>query len=291
MIVQKNKLKKLIVTADDFGLAEAVNQAVEIAHADGILTTASLMVGALASADAVRRAQRLPALRVGLHVVLIDGRPVSPAARVPLLIDKSGAFRNDMVGASVRIFLDRETRRQAALEIAAQFDAFAATGLRLDHVNCHKHWHMHPTIGRLVIEIGRRFGVAAIRVPAEPSAVPSPSAVMMAMCAAQLRARARKATLTTPDRVFGLKWSGAMTEQRMAAVLNDLPDGLTEIYTHPATTDLFDGAVPGYRYVDELGALTAPRIVAAIAAGEIELTGYSDIAAQRPTAMARDGHS
>jgi hopanoid biosynthesis associated protein HpnK len=249
------------------------------------------MVGAAASADAVRRAQRMPKLHVGLHVVLIDGRPVSPPAQVPLLVDASGAFRNDMVAASVRIFLDPEVRRQAALEIAAQFDAFAATGLRLDHVNCHKHWHMHPTIGQLVIEIGRRYGIAALRVPDEPAAMPSPSSIMMAMCAAYLRAGVRKADLTAADRVVGLKWSGAMTEQRMAAVLNDLPDGLTEIYTHPATADLFDGAVPGYRYVDELGALTAPHIVAAIATGQIELTAYSDIVAQRSTATATDRHS
>jgi chitin disaccharide deacetylase len=249
------------------------------------------MVGAPASADAVRRAKHMPTLRVGLHIVLIDGRPVSPAAQVPLLVDRSGAFRNDMVSASVRIFLDPEIRRQVALEIAAQFDAFAATGLRLDHVNCHKHWHMHPTIAQLVIEIGRRYGIAAVRVPAEPSAMTSPNSVMMAMCAAHLRARVRKANLTAPDRVFGLKWSGAMTEQRIATVLNDLPDGLTEIYTHPATADRFDGAVPGYRYVDELGALTAQRIVATIAAGKIKLTSYSDVVAQRPAPIARDGCS
>jgi predicted glycoside hydrolase/deacetylase ChbG (UPF0249 family) len=68
--------KYLIVTADDFGLHESVNEAVEQASQAGVLTAASLMVGAPAAADAVRRARKLPHLRVGLHLVLADGRAI-----------------------------------------------------------------------------------------------------------------------------------------------------------------------------------------------------------------------
>jgi hopanoid biosynthesis associated protein HpnK len=277
----------LIVTADDFGLAPEVNEAVETAHSNGILTAASLMVGAPAAADAVNRARRLPSLRVGLHIVLIDGCPVLPPAQVRALVDGSGRFRNDMGAASVRIFFDPAARRQVAAEIAAQFEAFAATGLRLDHVDCHKHWHLHPTIARLVLEIGHRYGMTALRVPGEPMRVlrlvenqaPSPQSVVTAACAARLRARVRRHELRTADSVFGLAWSGAMTEQRVAGLLAHLPDGLTEIYTHPATSNSFPGAVPGYRYADELAALVAPRISAAAKAAGIRLTGYSDRAA------------
>lgn len=279
----------MIVTADDFGLAPEVNEAIEIAHRDGILTAASLMVGAPAAADAVARASRLPTLRVGLHVVLIDGRPVLPAAAVPDLVDRAGNFRNDMVAASVRIFLRAQVRRQVAAEIAAQFAAFAATGLRLDHVDCHKHWHLHPTIAGLVLAAGRRHGVTAVRVPSEPAAVlertgdrsvSSLRAMVMAMGAAHLRRRVRRGGLQAPDRVFGLAWSGAMTERRVAALLPHLPDALTEIYTHPATSNAFAGAVPGYCYADELSALVSPEVKAAITNNGIRLTSYSDIAAR-----------
>jgi len=277
----------LIVTADDFGLAPEVNEAVEIAHRDGILTAASLMVGAPAAADAVARASRLPTLRVGLHVVLIDGRPLSPPEDVPDLVDRAGNFRNDMVAASVRIFSSAQVRRQVAAEIAAQFAAFAATDLRLDHVDCHKHWHLHPTIAGLVLAAGRRHGVTAVRVPSEPAAVlertgdrsvSSLSSMVTAMAAAHLCRRVRRGGLQAPDRVFGLAWSGAMTERRVAALLPHLPDGLTEIYTHPATSNAFAGAVPGYRYADELSALVSPAIKAAITNNGIRLTSYSDIA-------------
>lgn len=281
------KLKDLIVTADDFGLAGEVNEAVEIAHRNGILTAASLMVGAPAAADAVERALRLPTLRVGLHVVLVDGRPLSSAPQVPDLVDQTGNFHNGMFATSVRIFFNPEVRRQAAAEIAAQFDAFAATGLRLDHVDCHKHYHLHPTIAGLVLDIGRRYGVTAVRIPNEPANVlkyaeqhsSSPRSVVVAMAAARLRTRIRGSNLQSADRVFGLAWSGAMTERRIAALLAHLPDGLTEIYAHPATSNRFAGAVPGYRYADELSALVSPHIKSAIADNGIRLTAYSDIAA------------
>jgi hypothetical protein len=70
----------LIVTADDFGLHERVNAAVEHAHRNGVLSAASLMVGADAASDAIERARRLPNLRVGLYLVLADW-PGERAAR------------------------------------------------------------------------------------------------------------------------------------------------------------------------------------------------------------------
>jgi chitin disaccharide deacetylase len=276
----------LIVTADDFGLAPEVNEAVETAHKNGILTAASLMIGAPAAADAVDRARRLRSLKVGLHIVLTDGHPVSPPSRLPNLVDKSGRFRSDMVRSSVRIFVDPTVRRQLAYEIAAQFEAFVATGLRLDHVDCHKHWHLHPTIAGLILDIGQRYGMTALRVPSESVRVlrliekqtSSRLSWVTSACAALLKARVRRRRLLAADGVFGLAWSGAMTEMRVAGLLAHLPDGLTEIYFHPATANSFSGAAPGDRYTDELAALVSPRIVFAARGRDIRLIGYSDLA-------------
>ena len=276
----------MIVTADDFGLAPEVNAAVETAHKNGILTAASLMIGAPAAADAVARARRMPSLKVGLHIVLTDGYPVSPALRLPNLVDRSGRLRSDMARASVRIFLDPTVRRQVAYEIAAQFEAFLATGLQLDHVDCHKHWHLHPTIAGLLLDIGQRYGMTALRVPSEPVRVlkliekntSSRLSWVTSTCAALLKARVRRRHLLAADRVFGLAWSGAMTETRVAGLLAHLPDGLTEFYFHPATANSFSGATPGYRYADELAGLVAPRIVSAARSHDIRLIGYSDLA-------------
>ena len=157
----------LIITADDFGLHESVNQAVERAHREGVLSAASLMVAAPAAADAIARAHALPSLRVGLHLVLADGQSILPHAAIPDLVDAKGRFGDRMARDGVRFFFLPWVRRQLAAEIRAQFEAFAANGLPLDHVNTHKHFHLHPTLLRLIIDIGRPFGLRAIRWPNE----------------------------------------------------------------------------------------------------------------------------
>jgi hopanoid biosynthesis associated protein HpnK len=276
-------VKGLIVTADDFGAAVEVNDAVEVGHRDGILTAASLMVGAPAACDAVARARANPRLRVGLHLVLVDGRPTLPPEAVPDLVDSEGRFRDVMVRAAVNMFFIPRVREQLEHEIEAQFHAFAATGLPLDHVNTHKHFHLHPTIASTILRIGARHGLRAIRVPLEPRDVliraepgaKLPTAGVTAPWARLARARFRRAGLRVPDQVFGMAWSGAMTTDRVRAVIENLPDGLNEIYLHPATGS-YEGCAPGYRYADELAALTAPRVVEAFRNSGISKGGFAD---------------
>ncbi len=251
--------RRLIVTADDFGADVAVNDAVERAHRDGILTAASLMVAAPAAADAIARARTMSRLGVGLHLVLVEGVPALPPAQIPTLVGSDGRFRTDMARAALRIFLDPAARRQLTAEVEAQFAAFATTGLPLDHVNAHKHFHLHPTIASTVLRVGRRYGMRAIRAPVERG-----NRGVEALWARLLQRRMRRAGLFVPDQVIGLAWTGAFDAERMRAALAALPPGVTELYTHPASTDDWLGAAPGYRYRAELAALTDGLAKAAI---------------------------
>jgi hopanoid biosynthesis associated protein HpnK len=276
-------MKALIVTADDFGAAREVDDAVEEAHTHGILTAASLMVSAPAAADAVARAKAMPRLRVGLHIVLVEGKPTLPAHAVPDLVDASGNFRTGMAVSAANMFFRPKVRRQLEAEIEAQFDAFHATGLALDHVNTHKHFHLHPTIASTILKVGKRYGLRAMRVPLESNDVlrradpkaQLPSALATAPWAMLSRARLRAAGMRVPDRVFGLAWSGQMTATRVLGLIENLPDGLTELYLHPATGP-YPGSAPGYRYEEELAALTAPRVVEAFRNSSIAKGGFAD---------------
>jgi predicted glycoside hydrolase/deacetylase ChbG (UPF0249 family) len=254
-------VKQLIVTADDFGAANEVNEAVEIAHQDGILTAASLMVSAPAAADAVARAKRMPSLRVGLHLVLVDGQPALPASEIPDLVDRDGMFRTDMARAGAAMFFLPRVRRQLAAEIEAQYKAFAATDLAFDHVNTHKHFQLHPTIASMMVGIGKRYGVRAARTLA-------------------FRRSFRAKGLLVPDRVYGLKWSGAMTNERVREILDALPDGLNEIYMHPATGP-YPGSARAYRYAEELAALTDQQTVEFLKSSGIRCGGFADFAPAR----------
>ncbi|HEU0196620.1 MAG TPA: hopanoid biosynthesis-associated protein HpnK [Nevskiaceae bacterium] len=245
----------LIITADDFGLDPAVNEAVERAYTGGVLNATSLMVSSPAAADAVARAKRMPGLAVGLHLVLADGHATLPASRIPDLVGPDGRFGDHMARDGAKFFLLPHVRRQLAAEIEAQFAAFSATGLKLDHVNAHKHFHIHPTILSLILDIGKDFGVQAVRLPAEPG-----MEWWLAPWVNLMRRRLDRAGVAHNDHIFGISESGAMDEQALLSALERLPAGLTEIYGHPATHGGLTPTMTDYRHSDELAALMSPRV-------------------------------
>jgi chitin disaccharide deacetylase len=242
------------------------------------------MVGGAAAADAVTRARRLPSLRVGLHLVLVDGHPLLPPAAIPDLVDANGYLHRDLAAAGRALFFRPAARRQLAAEIEAQFAAFAATGLPLDHVNAHHHFHVHPSVARPLLAVGKRYGMRAVRVPVEPAAIlrridPASSCRrdwLAGPWARLLGVRLRRVGVTTPAQVFGVAWSGAMTQSRMAGVLRHLPDGLTEMYAHPATAERFSGAASAGDHRVELEALTAAGLRGLVRASGVRTGGYSD---------------
>lgn len=230
------------------------------------------MVTGLAASDAIAVARRNPGLRLGLHLVLVDGAPMSAPELIPGLLNSRGRLRTGMARLGVALALRPALRRQLRREIAAQFRAYQRTGLPLDHVNAHKHYHLHPIVAQQVLSVGREFGISAIRVPYEPKMSG------LAPWTTLLRMRARQAGLVTPDAVFGLRWSGRMTADRLGETLRGLPAGLVEIYTHPATADVFEGHASGYRYRDELAALCDPDVIHAVRQSGRALGGYADSA-------------
>jgi hopanoid biosynthesis associated protein HpnK len=265
-----------IITADDFGLAAAVNEAVEQAHVAGVLTAASLMVAAPAAADAARRARACPRLRVGLHLTLCDGAALLPRRQIPDLVDADNRFHDNMVSAGWRFFARPRVRAQLAAEIRAQFAAFAAHGLTLDHLNAHKHFHLHPTVLSLALQVGREFGLRAVRVPAEPGLT---STRLLRPWLALMRARLRRAGMACNDQLFGLGHSGRMDEARLLQVLAALPAGVSEIYLHPATVSgaAISPSMADYRHGDELTGLLSPAVRRAVSNSGLQLGGYADI--------------
>lgn len=283
-------MRQLIVTADDFGLSTAVNEAIECGHREGILSTTSLMVAAPATQDAVERARRTPALRVGLHVVLVNGHPALAPERVPLLVDERGLFETDLLRAGVRYFFTPGIRAQLEAEIRAQFEAFAATGLPLDHVNAQNHLHVHPTVLSLILKVGREYGVRAVRIPREPfwpswramrthAAARFANAAFLLPWLSLMRLRLRLAGIATNDYVFGMIDTGHMTPERVRLYLQHLPDGVSELYVHPATHTWPEAFPPDYDFAGEFAALIDPQTVEFVRNSGLRATTFSDLAA------------
>ena len=285
-------MKRLIVTADDFGLAVPVNEAVEEAHRRGILTAASLMVGAPAAADAVARARRLPSLGVGLHLVLVDGLPVLSPEAVSELIGPKGALSPRPFRTGAALALSRSARRQMEAELQAQFEAFRRTGLPLDHVNGHHHVHLHPAVLTLVLRVAREYRVPAVRVVHEPPlrswrAIGDRLGQRVGNWLSHLpwawlmKRRLRAAGVAYNDTLFGLNDSGRMDRSRLLGFLERLPEGVTELYCHPATRQWPGPFAPRHDYTctEEFAALTDPEVVATIRRRDIATISFARLGA------------
>ncbi|HUO94124.1 MAG TPA: hopanoid biosynthesis-associated protein HpnK [Rhizomicrobium sp.] len=284
-------IKRTIFTADDFGLDQAVNEAVEHAHRDGVLTAASLMVTAPAALDAIARAKRLPALAVGLHLVLVLGEPALPKDEAAALLGRNGSFPDSPAEAGVRYFFSLSARRTLAREIRAQFEAFRRTGLPLDHVDGHTHLHIHPTIFALLLEIGREYGMKAMRVPYENPAASARAAgkerllrtvvsSAFAPWARNMRRRLGREGVVSNDAQFGFHDTGRMTEELVLRQLEELEPGrVTEFYFHPATrkSDILRAQMPDYLNVQEFEALCSPRLREALTRLDIKPVAFRDL--------------
>lgn len=283
-------MKKLIVTGDDFGLSPAVNEGIERAYRDGILRTTSLMVGSPAASDAVARARRLPGLKVGLHVVVSRGQATAAPDAIPDLLNSAGLLPDNLFACGVRYFFLPRVRRQLEAEIRAQFHAFRETGLQLDHVNGHNHMHLHPTVLSCILRLGREYGLRAIRVPSEPplaawrgagGSLPARllGSLFLTPWTGIMKLRIRRAGLASNDYIFGLVDTGRMCAQSMRGLLACLPDGVSEIYLHPAVEEL-----PGPRALPdaaacaaELNALLNRDVRYALESAGVELISFSDL--------------
>ena len=282
--------KKIIITGDDFGLAGPVNEAIVEAHRTGILTTASLMVGERFFMDAVERARQHPSLRVGLHLALVEGRPVSDPRQIPDLINANGVFSTRLARSGFKFFFQPGIRKQLETEIRAQFEAFQKTGLALDHVNAHNHMHLHPTVLGLILRVGKDYGLNAIRVPYEPpfqswrasrKALASrfTSSIFLWPWMNLMKRMLRRAQIRHNDFFFGMTESGSLTLNLALRFIANLPDGVTELGFHPATRrcEEIDRAMPRYRHEDEFLALTSDSLLRAIRAAGIQRIAFRDL--------------
>jgi len=281
---------RLIVNADDLGLTEGHNRAIVAAHRHGILTSASLMACGLAFDDAVERARLVPALGVGVHLTLLEGVPVLPTAEVPDLVDKCGKFGLSWVGLFQRLAVRRIQLEQVRREWRAQIGKVAATGLRVTHLDSHKHIHMHPQLLGVVLALASEFGVRRMRVSrplrlAGRGYALGVKPAFLGVLALWARRRAACVGVRTPDALVGLDASGQMTTARVLAILERPWQGTREWMMHPAyPSAALDqllaegyGWISGYRFEDELAALCSARVRARLDELQIELVNYGEL--------------
>jgi hopanoid biosynthesis associated protein HpnK len=278
--------KAVIVTGDDFGISCEANAGIIRSHREGILTGTSLMVAGDARDEAAALARENPALDVGLHLAVCRGTSTLPPARLAGIVDAARRFIENPIRAGIRYFFNRRIRSRLRDEIRAQIETHLRLIGRLNHIDGHLNFHVHPVIANILMELATEYRVPCMRLPCEPVFTTlrlargnAPRKLIEALIFRALSRRTRRMIvergIRTTDRLFGLHQSGNVTEDYVAGVIASLPAGLTELYFHPAE-DI--GGTPPLNLQRETRILTSPRIRDALAAAGARLTNFAEIA-------------
>lgn len=239
---------RLIVNADDFGLTAGVNRAIVELHRERVLTSTTLMARAGATEEAIELARATPSLGVGCHVVLADGEPVLPAREIPTLVDrKTGHFHTSLSAFLMRLLTGCIRTEEIEAEAAAQIALLQSRGIRLTHIDTHKHTHMFPAVLRPVLRAARAAGIGAVRNPFEPVwAVRATAGASWARAAEvnvlrRLESACRRIIaeegFATTDGTIAVVGTGVLNIDMVRTLLTALPSGTWELVTHPGYND------------------------------------------------------
>jgi predicted glycoside hydrolase/deacetylase ChbG (UPF0249 family) len=291
-------LKRLVVTADDVGLHPGMTQGALAACEAGIVTAVSL---AAVGRDFAPAVERLPDFSpggpdVGVHLTLVGERPLSKPERIPSLVGRDGAFLPGYPALAWRSLLSRLAAAEVEAELRLQIERLLATGLPVVHLNSHQHVHLLPGLFPIVLRLAEEYGIAFVRIPAEPALgswhpgpwhLPARKAQLAVLNHLGRRARrqlSESGRVAAPVATLGLVDAGQLTAERLSRALTFVADraaGATELVCHPG---LGDGELAaaydwGYRWDDETATLCDPGLPRRLAAAGIELTSFSALTA------------
>jgi hopanoid biosynthesis associated protein HpnK len=282
-------VKALIVNADDFGLAESINRGIIKGHREGFITSTSLMCSAPAFKDAVALAQENLRLGVGIHLTLVGGvAPVLPPEQVPTLVDARGVFPENYVLFAKKLYTGGVKLSELKAELTAQISRGLATGLPFTHLDSHQHLHVLPGVSAVVLQLCREFKFKAVRVPGEAylwngGFKSGPVRILgkcgLTFCASLFRQQLSAYGLVAPDHFFGMLAGGNLDERLVGNILTGLPDGVSEIMTHPGldAAGLAQKFTWGYHWEQELQAFLAPANKEKLTANKIQLMNFGDL--------------
>lgn len=271
---------RLVINADDFGISPAVSGGILEAHAAGTVSSTSMMVHCPGWDDATRAIKTAPRLGVGLHFNLLVGTPI--IAGVTLIDRRTGKFL--ALGALVRRALaGRVDSAEVEAECEAQINAIEKAGVKLTHIDSHRHTHALPVMRRAVAQVAARRGVP-LRRPVESHrrfANDINSQIHRGVIAWSWRVTSvGAATTKAPDHFIGVSMQGGdRFDQQLSHVLDHLPAGSVEMMVHPGRVDAALECVDGYTWQRklELNALLSPAVRTKLREGNVVLCRFDEI--------------
>lgn len=282
-------MKQLIVNADDFGLHTQINKGIIKGFQEGFITSTSLMCSAPAFAEAVELALANPGLGVGIHLTLVGG--VAPAAapdKVRSLLDEQGKFLPDYVAFASRFYRGGIKMSELETELCAQIERGLAAGIKITHIDSHQHIHVLPIISDLVVKLCYKYNIRKIRNPHEgyffdggfsAGIGRKVGRAGLSFCASMAMRKAKAAGLSFPEHFFGMLAGGNLNTALVGKIIQSLPEGVSEIMTHPG----LDSNILGrqftwhYHWEDELQAFLAEENKYLLEKNDVNLTNFGGL--------------
>lgn len=264
-------MKKLIVNADDFGLHPDINKGIIKGFQQGFITSTSLMTSAPAYSEAVELAQANPALGIGIHLTLVGSvAPVLPVSKVPSLVDEQGLFLPDYVAFAKRFYTGGVKMGELEAELRAQIERALAANINITHIDSHQHTHVLPIINGLVVQLCCDYKIKRIRIPREDyffsggfktGAGRFIGRAGLSFCASMAADNAQRAGIKYPQHFFGMLAGGNLNEALVGNIIKVLPDGVSEIMTHPGVNagELGRQFTWNYHWENELNAFLSVK--------------------------------
>lgn len=155
-------MQKLIVTADDYGMCDVVDKAIDAGIENGIITTTNVMLNMETLNNAKDLKERYPHISVGIHWNVTTGKPVSDPEEIPTLVDSNGVFW------SIRTFKKKYGKglinpADLEKELEAQFALFEKTCGKADYWNTHENSSLSVKAFKIFEKVAKRHGIKATR--------------------------------------------------------------------------------------------------------------------------------
>ena len=258
-------MKQLIINADDFGLHPLINKGIIKGHSEGIITSTSLMPSAPYFDEAVQLAKANPSLGVGVHLTLVGGVKPACTSGVNSLLTADGVFPEDYTVFAKKWYTGSIKKNELVKELETQIEKVLTAGIVPTHIDSHQHMHVLPGIAGIVVCLCEKYGIKKIRMPGENIFWSGGFEAGMgrkigrdglSFCAMLAKGKTKSAGIVYPQHFFGMLAGGNLNAELVKNILLNLPEGTSEIMTHPGldSTELAKHFTWGYHWQDELGA-------------------------------------
>jgi hopanoid biosynthesis associated protein HpnK len=287
-------MKYLIINADDFGLSENINAGIARAAREGIVKSASLLVNAKSTLHAVELARHLPQLDLGIHVCIVQGKPLSNPKDIPSLIGSNGYFLKHHLDFLIKLWLNKISLPEVESECRLQIQKALGYNLRFTHIDTHQHLHIHPKILKIITRLASAFKIPYVRYTIEPPYSIThrlaksggfkniPKFILSRAYSRRIHSAFSSHNILRTDSVRGMYTSGALDQRILKRMISRATQGTTEIICHPALknedfSSEFPGGFKNFNWENEFKTLINPELKYFAARENVQFISFKDI--------------